>query len=256
MKALLAFAKKECMEATRTGKVTVLVLFSVVFGIMNPGIAKMMPWMMEMLSDTMAEGGLVVTDIRVDAMTSWTQFFKNIPVVLIVFVLLFSDIFTREYRTGTLMLMLTKGLSRYKVVISKTVLLLALWTACYGICFAITYGYNGYFWDNRIMKNLFFAAIIWWVFGVWIICGIVLFSTLLKNNTGVILCTGMTVLLAYLLSVVPKVKEYSPAILMNTASLLAGEGETGAYIKAICIAVSLCVICVAASIQIINKRQM
>ena len=93
MKPLLAFIKKEYLEAARTGKITILALLFVLFGILNPAIAKMTPWIMEMLSDTLAEDGLIFTDIQVDALTSWTQFFKNLPVALIAFVLIFSDIF-------------------------------------------------------------------------------------------------------------------------------------------------------------------
>ncbi len=152
--------------------------------------------------------------------------------------------------------MLTKGLSRYKVVLAKTVLLLSIWTVGYEICFTITYGYNEYFWDNSIANNLFFSATMWWIFGVWVICLITLFSSLLKNNTGVSLCIGGTVLLAYLLSIIPKAKWYSPTILMNTNSLLMGVEEIDAYIKAIVITVFLCIVCVAVSIPIINKRQL
>lgn len=256
MKSLLALMKKEYLEAARTGKVMILILLFVLFGIMNPAIAKLTPWMMEMMSNSMAESGLIVTNVQVDALTSWTQFFKNIPIALIAFVLIFSDIFTKEYKSGTLLLVLTKGLSRYKVVLAKTVLLLSLWTVGYGICFAITYGYNAYFWDNGIANNLFFSVTIWWLFGVWVICLIVLFSSLLQNNTGVSLCTGGTVVLAYLLSIIPKVKAYSPTVLMNTNSLLMGVEEIDAHRKAIVIAVSLCIVCVAVSIPVINKRQL
>ena len=62
--------------------------------------------------------------------------------------------------------------------------------------------------------------------------------------------------MAYLLSVIPKVKVYSPITLMNTNSLLTGEAEIDAYIKAIVVAVSLCIVCVTVSIPIINKRQL
>lgn len=256
MKPLLAFIIKEYLEAARTGKITILALLFVLFGIMNPAIAKLTPWLMEMLSDTLAEDGLIFTDIQVDALTSWTQFFKNLPVALIAFVLIFSDIFTKEYKSGTLLLVLTKGLSRYKVVLAKTTLLLSLWTVGYGIYFAITYGYNAYFWDNGIANNLFFSVTIWWLFGIWVICLIVLFSSLLQNNTGVALCIGGIVLLAYLLSIIPNVKAYSPTILMNTNSLLMGLEEIDTYIKAIVITVFLCIVCVAVSIPIINKRQL
>ncbi|MCM1181732.1 MAG: ABC transporter permease [Clostridium sp.] len=256
MKSLFSFLKKEYLETVRTGKLVILMLMFVLFGIMNPAIAKLTPWMMEMLSDAMAESGLLVTNIQVDAMTSWTQFFKNIPMALIAYVLIFSDIFTKEYKSGTLLLVLTKGLSRYKIVLAKTILLLSFWTFGYGLCFAITYGYNAYFWDNGIANSLFCSVAIWWLFGVWVICLMVLFSSLLQNNTGVSLCTGGVVLLAYLLSIIPKAKPYSPVALMNTNSLLMGVETIDAYIKAIFIAVSLCIVCVAVSIPVINKKQL
>ena len=256
MKSLFSFMKKEYLEAARTGRIMIMILLFVLFGIMSPAVAKLTPWMMETLSDSMAGSGFIVTDVQVDALTSWTQFFKNIPIALIAFVLIFSDIFTKEYKSGTLLLILTKGLSRYKVVLAKAVLLLSLWTVGYGICFAITYGYNAYFWDNRIMDHLVFSVVIWWLFGIWVICLMVLFSSLLQNNAGVILCVGGTVLLAYLLSIIPKVKAYSPIALMNTNSLLIGEAEIDAYIKAIVVAVSLCIVCVAVSIPVVNKRQL
>lgn len=256
MKPLLAFMKKEYLETVRTGKFIILVLLFVLFGIMNPAIAKLTPWMMEMISDEMAENGVLVTNIQVDAMTSWTQFFKNIPMALIAYVLIFSDIFTKEYKSGTLLLVLTKGLPRYKVVLAKTVLLLSVWTFGYGLCFAITYGYNAYFWDNGIANNLFSSIAVWWLFGIWVICLIVLFSSLLQNNTGVSLCIGGMALLAYLFGILPKVQAYSPAMLIDSKSLLMGTEEIGAYIKAIVITAALCIVCVAVSIPVINKKQL
>ena len=88
MKSLLALMRKEYMEATRTGKIMIIILLFVLFGIMSPAVAKLTPWMMKMLSDSMAESGLIVTNVQVDALTSWTQFFKNIPIALIAFVYL------------------------------------------------------------------------------------------------------------------------------------------------------------------------
>ncbi len=256
MRSLIAFTKKEYLEAARTGKILLVMLLFVLFGIMNPAVAKLTPWLMELFADTMTESGLIVADIRVDAMTSWTQFFKNIPIALIAFVLIFSDTFPKEYSSGTLLLVLTKGLSRYKVVIAKAVLLLSLWTAGYGICFSVTYGYSAYFWDNGIANHLFFSAVMWWLFGAWVICLTILFAALLRNHAGVSLCTGGTVLLAYFLSLIPKGKAYSPAALMDANSLLTGAEGTQAYEKAIVVAVGLCIVCVAAAIPIINKKQL
>ncbi len=255
MRTLFAFMKKEYLETARTGKLIILVLLFALFGVMNPAIAKLTPWMMEMFSNSLVESGLTVTNVQVDAFTSWTQFFKNIPIALIAFALLFSDSFTKEYKSGTLLLALTKGLSRYKVVLAKTVLLLSLWTLGYGICFSITYGYTAYFWDNSIVNHLLLAAAIWWLFGVWVIGLIVLFSSLLQNNTGVTLCTGGITVFAYLLSVIPKTKAYSPALLMNTNSLLSGVEDAEAYMEAIVAAAVSTMIFITISVLAMNKRQ-
>lgn len=51
MKSLYAFIKKESLELIRSGKLVLLVIISCLFGIMNPFIAKITPWLMEMMSD-------------------------------------------------------------------------------------------------------------------------------------------------------------------------------------------------------------
>ena len=51
MRALLAFLKKEWMETVRSGKLLLLIIIFTIFGIMNPAIAKLTPWLMEMMAD-------------------------------------------------------------------------------------------------------------------------------------------------------------------------------------------------------------
>lgn len=255
MRPLFAFMKKEALETARTGRLTILALLFALFGAMNPAMAKLTPWMMETLSDSLAESGLTVTQVQVDALDAWAQFFKNIPIALIVFALIFSDSFTREYRSGTLLLALTKGLARYKAVLAKSALLFSLWTLGCGLCFAVTYGYSAYFWDNGIAEHLFTAAALWWLFGVWIIGLLILFSSLLQSNSAVSLCTGGMAALAYLLRFVPKAWAYSPARLMSAASLLSGAEGPGAYRKAVLSAVVSVGICVGLGVLNMNKRQ-
>ncbi len=255
MKSLFAFMKKEWLETVRSGKIVILVILFVLFGIMNPAVAKLTPWLMETLADSLAEAGMIVTAVQVDALTSWTQFFKNIPIGLIAFVLIYSNTFTKEYQSGTLVLMLTKGLARCRVVLSKAALMLLFWTFCYLLSFAVTYGYNAYFWDNSIACHLLPAVANWWLFGVWVISLIVISSALSSSNTSVILGTGAIVLASYFAGFFPKLQQYTPTLLINTASLLSGSEGLDAYVKAVVITVVLCVICIAASIPIMNKRQ-
>lgn len=256
MKSMIAFMKKEGMEQLRSGRLLLLLILFTLFGIMNPAIAKLTPWMFELMADTLEESGMIVTTVTVDAMTSWTQFFKNIPMALIVFVLMENSIFIREYQSGTLVLALTKGLERYKVVLAKSFVLIVLWSVGYWLCFGITYGYNAYFWDNGIARNLLFSVTCWWVFGLFVVTLLVVFSVMADANTGVLLGTGGVTLAVYLLTLFPKAEPFSPAKLMGSGVLLTGAEEKDAYYKAILITVLLCVVGVGASIPVQNKRRM
>ncbi len=256
MRSLSAFMKKELMEQLRSARLMMLGLLFVLFGIMNPAIAKLTPWLLETMADSLAESGMIVTDVKISAMDSWVQFYKNIPMGLIAFVLLESSIFTKEYISGTLVLSLTKGLERHKVVISKTLVLTVLWTICYWVCFGITYGYNAYFWDNSIAQNLIFSVICWWLFGLMVIALMVLFSTLAKSNTGVLLGTGGMVLASYLIGLLPKCSKYLPTYLADGNSLIYGLTEASTYMPSLIIAIATGVICFAISIPIFNKKQL
>ena len=207
-----------------------------------------------MMADSLAESGMIVTDVTVSAMDSWIQFFKNIPMALIVFVLLESSIFTREYQTGTLVLSLTKGLKRYKVVVSKTVVLVVLWTLCYWLCYGITYGYNAYYWDNTVAHNLLFSAVCWWVFGLWVIALMILFSAGVNVNTGVLTLTGCVVFVSYLLGFFPRLKEYLPTMLTDGNSLICGIAGVKDYGAALAVAIATCILCFGGSILIFDKK--
>lgn len=254
MNVLFSFLKKEALEQLRTGKVLLLGALFLLFGIMNPAIAKLTPWLLEVLSDSLAQSGMTVTEVTVTALDSWAQFFKNIPMALIAFVLAEGNIFTREYESGTLILSLTKGLRRHTVVIAKAMTLILLWSVGYWLCFGVTWGYNGYFWDNAIARNLLFSVICWWLFGLWVIGLTVLFSTLASTATGVLLSTGGTVLASYLLGMLPRIKEYLPTLLTDGNSLICGIGETGDYVPAMLLTAVTAALCMIAAVPVFHKK--
>ncbi len=256
MSAFLAFIKKEFLEQIRSGKLIIIGILFVLFGIMNPAIAKLTPWLLEIFSDSFTGSGMSVTSVTVSAMDSWVQFLKNMPLGLIAFVLLQCRIFTREYQSGTLVLSLTKGLERFKVVISKTVVLTLDWTAAYWLCFGITYAYNAYFWDNSIAQNLIFSVTCWWLFGLWVLSLTVLFSTIASSNTGVLIGTGSVVLVLYLLSLIPKVNKFLPTLLTDGNSLIYGVADTKSYMVSVFVTVILSLMCIAISLPIFNKKKL
>lgn len=256
MNTLFAFIKKEYMEHLRSGRLLILIALFFLFGIMNPAVAKLTPWLLEVMADSLAESGMIVTDVKVSAMDSWVQFFKNMPMGLIAFVLLEGGILTGECASGTLVLSLTKGLQRYKVIFSKSIVLISLWSVCYWLCFIVTYGYNAYFWDNTIAKNLIFSTFCWWVFGLFVMALIILFSAISKSNTGVLGGTGIVVLGCYLLALLPKCTQYMPTFLADGNSLIHGVKTPGEYTITLIVVATAVLVCLLSAVPVFNKRQL
>ena len=256
MRPLLAFLKKEWTGQLRGVRVIILGAIFLLLGIMNPAVAKLTPLLMEALSDTLAQSGLVIDTVTVSALDSWVQFFKNIPMGLIAFVFMESDIFTREYTSGTLVLALTKGLKRSNVVIAKSTLLITLWSVCYWLNYAVTFFGNTLFWDNAVAQNLLFSAVCYWIFGLWIIALCVLFSTLGRSYIIVLLGIGAPVFLCSILSVFPRISEWLPLMLTDGNSLIYGLKTPGDYAAALAVTLVMIVGFFAASIPLLNKKQL
>lgn len=256
MKSLIAFTKKEFVAQFRSGKIFFLGGIALLVGIMNPAVAKLTPWIIDLLKEALEETGMTITEVTVSALDSWVQFFKNIPMVLIAFVLFQSNIFTKEYGSGTLILSLTKGLERYKVIVSKTIVLTVFWTGFYLLNYIVTYGGNVYFWDNSIANHLTFSAVVWWLFGIFVLSLIVFFSAVAKSNIIVLAGVGGSILVSYTVGLLPKIGNYFPTKLTDGTSLIYGISQPKDYVPAILITAGISVICFAVSIPIFNKKQL
>ncbi|XCP86859.1 ABC transporter permease subunit [Roseburia hominis] len=255
MKTTTAFFHKELIELKRTGKLLILFLIFTLFGIMNPAIAKLTPWLVSTFADSFAEAGIIMTDMTVDALTSWTQFYKNVPMALIIFLLLFSNILTSEYQKGTLIPLLTKGLPRINVIVSKTLLLLLAWTCGYWLCYGITYAYNAFFWDNHIASHPAFAALCPYVLGIWLISLLMLMSTLFESGSAVITSTGGIFIALYLLSLLPRIQDYLPAKLLSSLPILYKTETIEAFLGALGTSAFLTIINLILSVLLFDKKR-
>ncbi len=256
MRSFSALIKKECLEQLRSGKILILIIICIILGVMNPAIAKLTPWLMEAFSDSLAETGITVTEVEINAVTSWVQFFKNIPMGVIVFVLMQSSIFTKEYQSGTMILTLTKGVKRWKIAVAKALVLLALWSLFFWLAFFITYIYNSVFWDNGIAGAYLFGALAWWLLGVLACMLAVLFSGMSDSNIGVLAGVGGVFLFGYVIGFIPAVKDFSFSKLMKTSALLVPNAALGGYISALLVTIALLFAAFFTGICIFGKKQL
>lgn len=256
MKQIFAFVCKECLELYRTKKFFVSGILFLLFGIMNPAIAKLTPWVLELFADSLTDTGISFSGVAVNAVTSWIQYAKNMPILLIIFLVLFSSTLTTEYQKGTLINMVTKGLNRWKILFSKTFVILSLWTAGNLISFGVTYGYNAYFWDNGVVFHPVFVAFCFYLAGVWLISLMLFASSCLQTNSSVLLFTGAAFLVVYLVSLLPKISRYLPTCLLSLSNLLIQKTDLTEYLPAILITVLFIILNLGTAVFCFNRRKL
>ena len=99
MNAFTSFFKKELLELSRNGKLLLLSILFVLFGILNAATAKLTPQIFKMFADTLESSGLTIGEVEVTALQAWEQFFKNLSTLMIIVIIVFSNIFAKLYKT-------------------------------------------------------------------------------------------------------------------------------------------------------------
>ena len=249
MRAYIAFVKKELTESLRTYKFFIMTMVFLLFGFMNPIVAKITP---DLLKAVMPEG-VSITLPTPSAIDSWAQFFKNISQTgLVVVVIIFSGLIASEFDKGTLVNLLTKGLPRSNVVLAKFTASTLIWTVGYSLCFAVTAVYTAYFWKMDEISNLFLAVFGLWLFGELLITLIIFGGVLFKTIYGSLLLTGCAVILMLIASIAPKLQKFNPiTISANNVSLLVAQPQSADYLTAIADFKSAILVCAAAIIALV-----
>lgn len=251
MKSFFAFFKKECLEFARTYKLFLMGTLFFILGIMNPLTAKYMPDLM----DEFLPEGMVLNLPEPSAMDSWLQFFKNVPQLgLIILVLLFSGMIAHEISKGTLINVLTKGLPRHTVLISKFSFAVIIWTLSYWFCFGVSFLYTWFFWKTAT-PALLFAVFCVWLFGILLIALTLLGGVLFTTVSGTLLFTGAVVVFMFVLNILPKLQKFNPIRLVSANMELLSESLIRQdFFWAIGITLLLSVGSLVASIAIFNRK--
>jgi len=254
MKGYLAFLKKEIYEYTKTYKLFIMLMVFAVFGITNPLIAKLLPEILGIL----ITDGIIITLPEPTAYDAWTQFFKNATQMgLLVMVILFSSVLSSELLKGTLINLLTKGLARTAVILSKYTCMVLVWTMSIVLCFGLTYGYTLYFFPKDETSNLLFSVFCLWFFGLFLLAALLFSATLTRSSYGCLLITGAVVVICMILNIIPTVHRYNPiSLITDNMGLIMNSVEVSSLYSTIMISCLLSLIFVFLSVVIFRKKQL
>lgn len=256
MAQTIIFLKKEFVEMLRSYKILILLILFSMFGVMNPAIAKLTPWLFDTMKDSLKEQGIQITPTKVTAFTSWEQFYKNMPMALIVIVAIFSGILIQEYQKGTLINMLTKGLGRSHVITAKFLATGIVWSVCYWLSFSITYCYNTYFWNEDVIHHEILGAAGIYLVGIWLLSLIIVWSVIGNSMATVLLGTGAIFGVSYFLSIISQISKFLPTTLLSGQALISDKIKTGEFLPAIGVILFCIVLNYILSVVLFQKKQL
>lgn len=254
MRGFTTFIKKELLEQVRTYRLWILLAVAVLFGMMSPLLAKLMP---ELIASMNMEG-MVVQIPEPTVYDAYAQFFKNFTQMgILAILLIFGGTLSGELSRGTLINILAKGLPRRTVVLSKYVAAVILWTIAYTLAFATDYGYTLYLFPGAEVKNLFFSLFCLWLFVCFVISLILLSSTIAPGNFGGLILSGAGLVVMLMISILPGAEKYNPITLASVNILLLNGGkEVSQLIPVVSVTFLLTFSCLLASVLVFEKKKM
>jgi len=248
MRNYIVFLKKELFESVKTHKLIIMGAVFLIFGMGSPLLARMTPeiirWAME--SDPATAGmdfaamGLLSEPTAINA---WSQFFSDVGLFgLVALVIVFSGMLSSELSRGTLTIILTKGLPRSTVILSKLTSAVIIWSMSFGLSFFTAKLYTSFlFPENNLpvtrdfglfvqlsahQSDLLFAGFSMWLFGVFLLALTAAAATLTDNGYICMLIVGAVVIALFIFSAVPRVDAYNPTSLISSPVALITKAAT------------------------------
>ncbi len=253
MRTFLSLLKKETIEGVRTKKMISTFILFLFIGLISPLTAKLTP----MILQSIATGNIDINVAPPSEIDSWTQFFKNISQIgMFGLAIILSTQMANEFQKGTLINLLSKGLPRYQVVLSKIFYNFILWFIAYFCSFILTYFYTKYFFGISFpIRNILMAALLPFIFGLFLISLEILAGVISGNAIGTLILTTLGIVIQLILSIRDEIVKYMPiALIGKPVNLIKGIGYDDYYVPIITGSILL-ILCIVISLAVINKKQ-
>lgn len=252
MNGYLAFFRKELTENRKNHRFLILFFIFLVFGVSSTFLAKYIP---EILSALAAEMELTAEPVPLDA---WKQFYKNISSVgFSAVIILYGNCLSGEYAKGTLVLLLTKGLSRKAVILAKYTAAAVLMTVSYWVSYGAAYGCTALLWRDISLSHTVLAAASLWIAGFLYLSILMIGCVLFKQAFTSILFTGGIVALISLLGMVEPIAGFNPLRLGSMpVDLLSGAAVPADFMVPAVLSVIVSVAGLWIAIQLFKKKQL
>ena len=236
----IVFARKELYEILRTWRIWVLPGIVLFFALTGPLVARFTPELVGAAVGRSLDGLKLPTPTYLDSYAQWV---KNLSQILLVAVIIvYGGLVSGEVRSGTVVLVLTKPLSRYAFVTAKAAINSLFLAATVVVGAVITWGLTWLIFGAAPGPALWKATGVFLALGVLFVCLMTLFSSLIGSAAG----SAGAGLGAYIVLAIAAIwkplGDYSPAALTTQSASLAASKDVSAtwpVVTAVLLAIAL-----------------
>lgn len=250
---LFKLVKKEFYEFRKTGKLIAITVIFLLFSIMSPITAKIMPELIKSISSEITI--IVPPPTWKDA---FLQFFKNLnQMVFLIVVLLFIGSIAEEKNRKTAGLIVSKGVDRKKWILAKFLFQISLVFVLTFIAFFLCYYYSIILFPDTSFDTSVQSCILFIIYMTFII-SLTIFSSSIGNNT--IQAGGIFVVIFIILGVLnmlPSIRDYNPIYLSSLENQWITTGvEWNSAIKTVASSIILSTLLVSIGIFSFNSQEL
>lgn len=253
MSTFTVLIRKELLEQWRTRKLIIISAVLLIFGMFSPLIAKLTPDLINSI-----DLGFEINLPEPTYQDAYMQYFKNITqICLLVVLVVFSGFISEEISRGTVVLLLSKGLSRRTFVFAKFFTSILLWSATFFLSAITCYGYIEYLFPNQNPQNLILSLISLWLFGVFLLSLLTLGNMIGHSSYLAVVFTLSIWGLLALLNIFPEFIKYSPLALSSwNMEMILGEKDLIDLLLPFIVTGILIIICLTSTMIVFSKQEM
>lgn len=253
----MAFLKKEFTAIFKTYRWWVIPLVFIIFALMGPPGAKLTP---QIIKIAMPQG-MTMTVPEPTLIDAFGQWFRNLSQMgLFAAILLTMGIVAEEKSSGTILLIVTKPVSRANLILSKFFAQSVWLTVSLTVAAAVTFIYAGFIFKFDRLAEFAQANALFILYYLLAVAVTIFFSTVLKNQIMAGGLSLVTVLLASMASALSKVfDKYAPTGLNTIGTKLAlgqAGGELAQAAWPALTAVIMIAVLLGAAIAIFNREEL
>jgi len=250
------FAGKEFTENLRTKKLLALACVFILLALMSVLTARFMVEILTAaLSAEEAFAGMVIPDpVWTD---SYAQLYSNLTQIgMLAFVMLFMGVILHEKSTGTIDLMLAKGLTPTVFVLSKYAVAGIIALAALYFAVFTTYVYTLLLFDyGGQIGNILIGAVPLGVFMLMMLALTLMWSAIAKSTAISAMLGIVTFFLFIPIEFIPVVGLYSPSRLLGHGLTLSAGGSAENLFVQIIAAIAVSVLALAAAVVVLRRRE-